>query len=539
MCRLGQILRHMSSPNPPTRLPPASEEDTQQDAPLCPTCAALDIHAILRDGLPREDAAPLGPLTSILDRSNSCGLCGLVSTIVRRGWLLERHPDADLSGIECALYSTECGSLRDPTPATRELCHRLYVLPSERPREIQAAIASARTGRALDIQVLDEDAARFGRTDELHGRRVKATVDMGLVKRWLGLCEEAHGDACSSVWWRGDDEGLPGCVRVVDVACMAVVHAGPACRYVALSYLWGKMGGEYWTTRANVERRAARGGLDEAALPGTIRDAVLFVRQLGERYVWIDALCIVQDDAADKAAQIPVMDLVYGNALLTIFAAGGNAADAPLPGLRPGTRTQHQHVEMVQGLHLTVPLPVPIETLSQSAWDTRGWTYQELMLSRRRIYFTNQQVYFECGQDIWSEDLVAERKRLARSYQPLRYTGAGGFTFLRAPPGSYKNEYIGSYMSAIAHYTQRQLTMESDIINAVTALTNALAKGFKLGGGEPRKAFRFGMPVEDLDHALLWQPRADVPRSRRVLAGANAPWPSWSWAGWRGAVQYV
>ncbi|KAH9921363.1 heterokaryon incompatibility protein-domain-containing protein [Amylocystis lapponica] len=483
MCRLGQILRRMSSPNPPTRLPPASEEDTQQDAPLCPTCAALDIHAILRNGLPREDAAPIGPLTSILDKSNSCGL---VSAIVRRVWLLDRHPDADLSGIECALYSIECGSLRDPTPATRELCHRLYVLPSDRPREILAAIASARTGRALDIQVLDEDTAQFWRTDELHGRRVKATVDMRLVKRWLGLCEEAHGDACSFVWWRGDDEGLPGCVRMVDVTCMTVVHAAPACRYVALSYLWGKMGREYWTTRANVERHAAPGGLDETALPGTIRDAVLFVRQLGERYVWIDALCIVQDDPADKATQIPVVDLVYGNALLTIFAA-----DAPLPGLCPRTRTQQQHVEMVQGLQLTVPLRVPIETLAQSAWDTHGWTYQELMLSRRRIYFTNQQ---------------------------------GG---LLSCARLYKNEYIGHYMSAIARYTQRQLTMESDIINAVTALTNALAKGFKLGGGEPLKASHFGLPVEDLNNAPLWQPRADVPRSRRMLAGAlKTPWPS-------------
>ncbi|KAH9950034.1 hypothetical protein B0H21DRAFT_724460, partial [Amylocystis lapponica] len=98
------------------------------------------------------------------------------------------------------------------------------------------------------------------------------------------------------------------------------------------------------------------------ALPGTIRDAVLFVRhgQLGERYVWIDALCIVQDDPADKAAQIPVMDLVYGNVLLTIFAASGNTADAPIPGLRPRARTQQQHVEMVQDLHLTVRQRQPI-----------------------------------------------------------------------------------------------------------------------------------------------------------------------------------
>lgn len=77
-------------------------------------------------------------------------------------------------------------------------------------------------------------------------------------------------------------------------------------------------------------------------------------------------------------------------------------------------------------------------------------------------------------------------------------------------------------------------------MDAVTALTNAMTKGFKLGGSDPRKAFQFGMSVMDLNYALLWQPDADTPHSRRLINGKPCTlWPSWSWAGWRGAVCYA
>jgi hypothetical protein len=233
------------------------------------------------------------------------------------------------------------------------------------------------------------------------------------------------------------------------------------------------------------------------------------------------------------------MESIYGSSVFTIFAAGGRTAHAALPGLHPGTRTPQQHKEVIKGLHLAIPIPIITEALAKSAWDTRGWTYQELMLSRRRIYFTNQQVYFECGRDVWCEDVIAESKGRAGTFQPLKYTGGGGFTYLSAPPSWLRNDYIVDYMTAISQYTRRQLTVESDIVDAVTALTNALTKGFKLGGSDPRKAFLFGMSVVDLDHALLWQPEANTPHSRRLIDGKSRTlWPSWSWAGWRGAIRY-
>ncbi|KAJ8584837.1 HET-domain-containing protein [Rhizopogon salebrosus TDB-379] len=174
---------------------------------------------------------------------------------------------------------------------------------------------------------------------QFHGRRVGQTVDFGLFKSWIHNCENKHGDRCEMVWWRNPGEVLPNTVRVVDVIRMAIIPAPPSCRYVTLSYVWGGPGEGYWTTQANIKQRSVPGGLNVSTLPGTISDSI----QL--RYLWIDALCIVQDDYKDKAVQIGLMEFFY------------TSARDPLPGILPGTRDPKQHIAKIQGLHLAVPLP--------------------------------------------------------------------------------------------------------------------------------------------------------------------------------------
>ncbi|KAG2120525.1 heterokaryon incompatibility protein-domain-containing protein [Suillus discolor] len=529
----------ISHPIPSNHTP---EIPPENDAPLCSTCSSLDLHAILHDGVPREHAIPIGNLTDILNKSNQCGLCNLIAIVIRRAWNLDKLPDIDISDITCALHTMECGYPNIPSyisPALMNICHRLHIQTFDRPRDVTAAMVAARSNLLLEIQLLGEDASKVGRTKELHGRRVGQNVDIALLKRWIHICEHEHGELCETVWWRGTGDVLPKSVRVVDVTRMAVVRAPPSCRFVALSYLWGGTGEEYWTTRANIKQRRAQGGLDVSVLPSTILDTIQLVRQLGERYLWIDALCIVQDDPKDKTVQIGVMELIYGSSAFTIFAAGGTSAHDPLPGIRPGTRDPKQQIAKIQGLHLAVPLILPCEAIASSAWDTRGWTYQEVMLSRRRIFLTPHHVHFECGKDIWSEDVIAERINLPWASHPLKYGGTGSFTFARAPLQGTSSAYMSHYMSIIGKYTRRRLTMESDIVNAVTALINAMAKGFKLAGGNPGRAFRFGMPIVDLELALVWQPTPNASCVRRATGDGNMTlWPSWSWAAWRGAVQY-
>ncbi|KAG2753386.1 HET-domain-containing protein [Suillus brevipes Sb2] len=499
------------------------------EALLCSICTNLDFYQIFLDGIPETEDIPLDHLSSILKKSYQCSFCRLISFHVRRTWMLDKFPHIDISGIECRMFTKPCGCLQLASyPPSKFRCYRIYI-NMEGLDNLWKRYPAFRTANALNIHLMQEDAFKFGRPTDLHCRRTKSTVDINMVKKWIKLCQGSHGDICKSLSRIGEDDNrkLPGFVRVVDVVLMAVVPAPSGCRYVALSYIWGGIGAEYWTTKDNIAERGTPGGLNTAKLPDTITDSILFVRQLGERYIWIDALCIIQDNPQDKFAQVHEMDLVYGLSYLTIIAAGGTTARDPLPGCRPHTRPQ-QHIEVVQGLHLSAAPPRLTEALALSAWNTRCWTYQECALSRRRIYFTGQQVYFECQFDVLCEDIIAESK----------YDSTNFLKNLRAEYFPQSLNPFTSYMRAVKQCTQRNLTVESDIVDALTGVTNALAKIFGLG--DPARAFHYGMMLTDLHHALLWQHNPHTPRTRRSLPdGCSLPWPSWAWAAWRGAVSYM
>ncbi|KAG1749223.1 heterokaryon incompatibility protein-domain-containing protein [Suillus lakei] len=495
---------------------------SDKDPLLCSICANLDFYKIFLDGIPETEEIPLDSLSSILKKSYQCSFCRIIAFHVRRTWILDKFPHVDLSGVKCTMLSDNCGGLPVYPPSTFR-CHRLRILINglwEKYPGLRTVTLS------LSIHLMQEDAFKFGRPTNLHGRRVKNTVNTDLVKKWIQLCQENHGDKCKSIWGMDDvDRKLPGFVRVVDVVSMAVIPAPSGCRYVTLSYVWGGIGAEYWTTKNNILERSTPGGLNAANLPETITDSILFVRQLGERYIWIDALCIVQDDSQDKFTQIQTMDLVYGLSYLTIITASGTTARDPLPGCRPRTRTLQQHIEVVQGLHLYVGPTRLREAVALSAWNTRCWTYQESALSHRRIYFTGQQVYFECRRDVFCEDIIAENQRF------INDLGRSGI-------GSLYNDSFTNYLYAVKECTRRSLTMESDIVDALTGVTNALAIVFGLG--DPARAFQYGMMLTDLHHALLWQHDPHTPRARRLLPeGHSSPWPSWAWAAWRGAIDYL
>lgn len=87
-------------------------------------------------------------------------------------------------------------------------------------------------------------------------------------------------------------------------------------------------------------------------LPVTFKDAMSLVRKLGERYLWVDSLCIVQDDANDMQLQIAAMNMIYSSATLTRAAASGDNANSGLAGMSAGARTFRQHIEKVQNVYL-------------------------------------------------------------------------------------------------------------------------------------------------------------------------------------------
>ncbi|KAH8592055.1 heterokaryon incompatibility protein-domain-containing protein [Bisporella sp. PMI_857] len=127
-----------------------------------------------------------------------------------------------------------------------------------------------------------------------------------------------------------------------------------------------------------------------------------FVQKLGERYLWVDAFCIIQDNAESKHEDIRYMDQIYSQAYATIVALTGVDANSGLSGIRPGSR-RHQEYERVGKSTIFTTPPILPHVLDTSPWMTRGWTFQEKLLSRQCLYFSDEYVYLQCGTIVSSE----------------------------------------------------------------------------------------------------------------------------------------
>jgi hypothetical protein len=114
---------------------------------------------------------------------------------------------------------------------------------------------------------------------------------------------------------------------------------------------------------------------------------MIVVRNLGKRYLWVDKYCIDQQDHNAKDLQIQNMDRIYEGAFATIVASAGHNAEFGLPGAGPTPR-KAQPSTVTRNQKLLSTLPSLSHALKESAWITRGWPYQEAVLSRRCLFFT-------------------------------------------------------------------------------------------------------------------------------------------------------
>ncbi|KAG0619732.1 hypothetical protein M758_4G160500 [Ceratodon purpureus] len=502
---------------------------------LCETCKALDLVQIFRDGVRESEAIPIGALATILLKKDTCDLCALISHLISRSWFLDRHVNEDLTSVQVRLFAPL---------ANMDVPHSAYPrridLLASRPNAIERTLKVEKVVfPAMALQLMENDAARFGRERLYHGRKVGSEVDFRLVKDWMRICETEHGPTCTDVWENAVEQ-LPEGARMVDVVEMAIVEAPANCRYVALSYIWGKINTEYVTVLKNVSQRCHRGSLNNVALPRTIGDAIKVVRKLGERYLWVDAMCIIQDDPDSKMAQIAGMANIYGAALVTIFAVGGDSADAPLPGLEPRSRQVQQQIKRIQELSLAIPLRMLEETLTASKWNTRGWTFQELVLSRRGLVFTKEQVFFRCQRDMFCEDVINEHSKDEAIYAGKHSFAHDELRAIRKNKVDLEYRYRSyslAFMQIVEDYTRRELTNPADIYNAFFAIITLLSRYIEIPSLDPDSAFVFGMPESVLEDAMLFQPALNSPtHERRCEEGLVTP--SWSWAGWMSSVVY-
>lgn len=202
-------------------------------------------------------------------------------------------------------------------------------------------------------------------------------LDWNRARRWISACEKYHGDTCNPRWNLFATTAIPGLevLRLIDVVNGCLVETRSPCRYLTLSYVWGGVN-NLRLTSSNKAFLMEKGVLRSIwpLLPRTIRDAIEVVKALGAGLLWIDALCLVQNDAVDVQNGIEVMDLIYERAALCIIAASGNSAEAGLPGARLGNRFVTSHVERIlPGIQLAVYNELD-HVLSSSTYIRRGWT---------------------------------------------------------------------------------------------------------------------------------------------------------------------
>jgi hypothetical protein len=162
---------------------------------------------------------------------------------------------------------------------------------------------------------------------------------------------------------------LPEGFGVIDVAHRCIVDKAQ-CDFVALSYVWGA-DTFMITYTTNIDERRRPGSLSSDKMPQILEDALTICEHLQERYLWIDRLCIIQDDAEDKVRQINVMDMIYSAARFVIMNTYGNGATYDIPGVsRP--RSVLQSTAQLPGMTVTNQVREtgndPLDT-----WISRGW----------------------------------------------------------------------------------------------------------------------------------------------------------------------
>lgn len=387
--------------------------------------------------------------------------------------------------------------------------------------------------------------SRGVRDETFLGRAVQPDgPDWSLLRSWLRHCDRCHGKLCEAADAVSAHRSLPATMRVIDVAEKSVVPYREGWEYVALTYVWGEplMGRpmpKMDKKRAGTSLSTAQGAALPDWLPKSVSDAMVAVHRLGYRYLWVDSLCIIQDDDEDRHGQILRMDAIYRNASLSIAAASGGHADYGLPGLSVPRKFRQKQAK-VQGLELAVPLPRfdELNAGGQLKWNTRAWTFQEKVLSRRLLIFTDHQIYFRCSNGVWSEDTASETTRLVRpdgtkffrwgdDRQPHDYSALGAYSLVdflnfgsRRLTGVDTRASFANYAAVVKEYTQRTLTFHQDALPAIEGVLRDL-------DSRP-SAYVAGLPRWYFPEAVLWHPK--LGSTCVEVPGTGAP--TWSWARW-------
>lgn len=513
-----------------------------QSNALCENCTDMGIDSAF--STESEISGPYGTLGQLATNSARCPFCRLVWHLLRNG--AGDHCCGDCRGhldqsiIDGITVSDDIANrqVRFSVDPTLEGWTILWVTIATIPTEIVSY---------FHINTNSLDNSQFVHPSQ---------ADYFRVLEWIRTCETEH-ESCNDESGGGQPDALFGysrfSLRVIDVELRRIVQCLRPIRYVTLSYVWGASANRKFSVVHDMEGKALSfetgvRPLDKqpedlitpARLPRTFEDLIAFTKRLGERYIWIDAMCIPQDEPDVLADQIAKMDQVYFHSVFTIVSLS-SGVEHGLPGASTNTtRNTHQRFEELpisNGKRYRIA--TPLQALSrlieyQSAWATRAWTLQEHFLSRRSIFMGDHQVYFVCkemsARECWKHPLKAspDDKNKWKGYYPANNWRES----LRPLPSSRfcSTEGLRELLEGIVEpYTKRNLTFASDRYRAFQGLEARLSVMYGI-------KFLHSLPLSDeiFPVLLLWS-RLDF-RTRPPASSAPndildelISLPSWTW----------
>ncbi|KAH9205976.1 heterokaryon incompatibility protein-domain-containing protein, partial [Leptodontidium sp. 2 PMI_412] len=203
----------------------------------------------------------------------------------------------------------------------------------------------------------------------------------------LSYCNNHHQNLCRS------QLDLPK-TRLIDCYDRSIIFSSQATKYVTLSYVWSQ--NQTSIPRAEENMTAADDWVLPSVVSQAIEGAIQVTKKLGYRYLWVDKYCIDQKNELEKLEQIGQMDMIYQASEFTIVAAAGYDEHTGLPGVGSTTRSLQPSISLGE-FTIRSTMRHPHQAIKAARWMTRGWTLQESILAKRRLVFTEDQIYFECN----------------------------------------------------------------------------------------------------------------------------------------------
>ncbi|KAI0383276.1 HET-domain-containing protein [Hypomontagnella monticulosa] len=417
-------------------------------------------------------------------KSSSCRVCRILAKIKPPS--LDGKPDCSLRAISAQ------EALRGPSKVSYRRCPSTFLFVTADNEEIlKYAHGYGFPDGFLGLYKLGKPTAfgvRFLRPINLPFRRLQKCV---------AYCRKNHSEICSRKLFP-----YPQRLRAIDCedSGRKLVAVSATCKYAALSYVWGK----------NTESTSH-------GFPQVVLDAVEATKLMGLRYLWVDRYCIDQEDPSDKHHQISQMGDIYANAEITFVAAAGKDSTHGLPGISCSQREQAKIV--VDNIAIFEGIPHPLYSVKKCVWASRGWTYQEGLLSPRRLIFTDCGILYLCS-GICLPDCIKMPLTMVERKSTFPFGGIIP-TFRNGYRHAVDRMLLHDAESMLIEYSGRQLTYDEDVLNAVLGILQLLeGQGFYSAWGV-------------LTTRMLYEWYHKSPTKRR------RGFPSWSYLGWEGPIDLV